>query len=172
VLDKAGLRQRMRAVRDEVGDHLLRSVQLWSAVADLAEFERAASVMAFKSFGSEPDTDPLFARLAAAGKRLLLPRVEASGIVVADGGSPLVASRFGVDEPSGPALDPGVVDLVIVPGLAFTRDGDRLGYGKGYYDMFLPKVGAASVGVCFEEQIVDEMPLAAHDVRVDRVITA
>jgi 5-formyltetrahydrofolate cyclo-ligase len=171
VLDKAALRQRMRQVRDGVGDHLVRSVELWRQVAELDAYGAASAVMAFKGFGGEPDTDPLFARLEADGKRLLLPRVEASGIVVADGGSPLLASRFGVQEPTGPALDPDVVELVIVPGLAFTPQGDRLGYGKGYYDMFLPKVAATSVGVCFLEQLVDEMPLAAHDVRVDRVIT-
>ncbi|HSB87568.1 MAG TPA: 5-formyltetrahydrofolate cyclo-ligase [Ilumatobacteraceae bacterium] len=172
MLDKAALRQRMRLVRDDVGDHLLRSVQLWAKVAALEEYQRATTVMAFVGFNSEPDTDPLFARLRTEGKRLVLPRVEASGIVAADGESPLLASKFGVQEPTGPALDVDALDLVIVPGLAFTRAGDRLGYGRGYYDMFLPKVAAPSVGVCFEDQIVDEMPLAAHDVRVDRVVSA
>ena len=79
--------------------------------------------MAFVGFNGEPDTDPLFARLAVEGKRLLLPRVEPSGIVAADGNSPLVASKFGVHEPTGPAVDLGEIDLVIVPGLAFTPAG-------------------------------------------------
>ena len=162
----------MKLVRAGIGDRLLRSVQLWAKVAELDEYSRAANVMAFVGFGDEPDTEPLFARLAVEGKRLLLPRVEASGIVVADGDSPRLASKFGVLEPTGPALDPAVIDLVIVPGLAFTRSGDRLGYGRAYYDMFLPNVAAPKVGVCFEEQIVDEMPLADHDVRVDVVISA
>lgn len=162
----------MRLARDTVGDHLLRSVQLWAQVAELDAYRAARTVMAFVGFKGEPDTDPLFARLDADGKRLLLPRVEASGIVAADGSSPHIVSKFGVHEPSGPPVDPRQIDLVIVPGLAFTREGDRLGYGRGYYDMFLPKVPAPSVGVCFEEQLVDEMPLAAHDVQVDRVIWA
>ena len=101
VIDKAALRQRMRMVRDMVEDHLMRSVQLWAKVAELPEYQRAKSVMAFVAFGGEPDTDPLFARLAVEGKRLVLPRVEATGIVPADGDSPLVASKFGVQEPSG-----------------------------------------------------------------------
>jgi 5-formyltetrahydrofolate cyclo-ligase len=172
VIDKAALRQRMRMVRDVVDDHLMRSVQLWAKVAELAEFQRAGSVMAFVGFGSEPDTDPLFARLSVEGKRLLLPRVEPEGIVPADGDWPLVASKFGVQEPTGPAVDVGEIDLVIVPGLAFTVDGDRLGYGRGYYDRFLPSLSAPSVGVCFTDQLVDEMPVAAHDVRVDMVVAA
>ena len=172
MIEKAALRTRMRMVRDMVDDHLMRSVQLWAKVAELDAYRRAASVMAFVAFKGEPDTDPLFARMAVDGKRLLLPRVESSGIVVADGTSPLVASNFGVREPTGPAIGLGEIDLVIVPGLAFTPAGDRLGYGQGYYDRFLPTVPAASVGVCFVDQLVDELPVTAHDVRVGTVISA
>ena len=162
----------MLLVRDVVGDHLLRSVQLWAKVAEMHEYQRAHSVMAFVGFKGEPDTDPLFARLAVDGKRLLLPRVEASGIVAADGNTPWVASKFGVQEPSGPAVGVDEIDLVIVPGLAFTLAGDRLGYGQGYYDRLLPTVSAPTVGVCFDDQLVDELPVAAHDVRVGAVISA
>ena len=172
VIEKAELRKRMRMVRDMVDDHLMRSVQLWAKMAELEEYRRANSVMAFVGFNGEPDTDPLFARLRVEGKRLLLPRVEPSGIVAADGDSPMTVSKFGVTEPSGPPVGLAEIDLVIVPGLAFTSAGDRLGYGQGYYDRFLPTVAALSVGVCFVEQLVDEMPLAAHDVRVAMVISS
>jgi 5-formyltetrahydrofolate cyclo-ligase len=172
MIEKAALRKRMRMVRDTVDDHLMRSVQLWAKVAELPEYVRANSVMAFVGFSGEPDTDPLLARLGVDGKRLLLPRVEATGIVPVDGDWPLVASKFGVLEPTGPAVDVSEIDLVIVPGLAFTLDGDRIGYGQGYYDRFLPTVGAPSVGVCFVDQLVDFMPLTEHDVRVDMVISA
>jgi 5-formyltetrahydrofolate cyclo-ligase len=172
MIDKAALRTRMRMVRDMVDDHLIRSVQLWAKVAELPDYIRANSVMAFVGFNGEPDTDPLLARLAVDGKRLLLPRVEPSGIVPADGDTPLVASKFGVQEPTGPAVDVGEIDFVIVPGLAFTVEGDRLGYGQGYYDRFLPTVSAPSVGVCFSDQLVDEMPTTTTDVRVDKVISA
>jgi len=159
-------------VRDMVDDHLMRSVQLWAKVAELPEYRRASSVMAFVGFSGEPDTDPLFARLTVEGKRLLLPRVEATGIVATDGDWPRVPSKFGVQEPTGPAVDLGEIDFVIVPGLAFTVAGDRLGHGQGYYDRFLPTVSAPTAGVCFSDQLVDEMPLSAHDVRVDTVISA
>ena len=172
MIDKAALRARMRMVRDTVEDHLMRSVQLWAKVAELHEYRQAHGVMAFVAFSGEPDTDPLFARLSVEGKRLFLPRVEATGIVPVDGDSPLVANKFGVQEPSGPPIDLDEIDFVIVPGLAFTSGGDRLGYGRGYYDRFLPTLSATSVGVCFTDQLVDEMPLADHDVRVDMVVSA
>lgn len=172
VIDKAALRTRMRMVRDTVEDHLMRSVQLWAKVAELQQYRQANSVMAFVAFSGEPDTDPLFARLSVEGKRLLLPRIEPAGIVPADGEWPLIASKFGVLEPSGPAVDVDEIDFVIVPGLAFTAAGDRLGYGRGYYDRFLPTLSATSAGVCFTDQLVDEMPLADHDVRVNIVVSA
>jgi 5-formyltetrahydrofolate cyclo-ligase len=159
-------------VRDMVDDHLMRSVQLWAKVAELDEYRRANSVMAFVGFSGEPDTDPLFARLSVEGKRLLLPRVDPSGIVAVDGEAPRVASKFGVSEPVGPPVDLSEIDFVIVPGLAFTVAGDRLGYGQGYYDRFLPTVSAPSVGVCFTEQLVDEMPLTEHDVQVGTVVSS
>ena len=172
MIDKAALRKNMRMVRDMVDDHLMRSVQLWAKVAELEHYERASTVMAFVGFNGEPDTDPLLARLMVEGKRLLLPRVEATGIVAVDGDSPMSTSTFGVTEPTGPAVDAGEIDFIIVPGLAFTVAGDRLGYGQGYYDRFLPTVSAPSVGVCFAEQLVDEMPVAQHDVRVGGVVWA
>jgi 5-formyltetrahydrofolate cyclo-ligase len=172
MIDKVALRKRMRMVRDMVDDHLMRSVQLWAKIAELDEYRRASSVMAFVGFSGEPDTDPLFARLRVEGKRLLLPRVETSGIVPVDGDAPMVVSNFGVSEPTGPPVDVDEIDFVIVPGLAFTVAGDRLGYGQGYYDRFLPTVSAPSVGVCFTDQLVDEMPLTERDVRVDMVVSA
>jgi 5-formyltetrahydrofolate cyclo-ligase len=170
--DKAALRRRMRMVRDLVDDRLVRSVQLWSAVAALPEYASAQCVMAFNGFTSEPDTDPLFARVAAEGKRLLLPRIDDGDIVVVDADGPMATSRIGVAEPQGPALPFALVDFVIVPGLAFTLAGDRLGYGAGHYDRFLSKVSVPNAGVCFAEQLVDELPVEAHDVRVQRVISA
>ncbi len=170
--DKATIRKRMRLVRDLVDDRLMRSVELWARVATLDEYQRAHTVMAFKGFKGEPDTDPLFARLAAEGKRLLLPRVNDGAIEVCDADGPMLASRIGVEEPQGPALPYDIVDFVIVPGLAFTPDGARLGYGGGFYDRFLPQLRAPNVGVCFAEQLLDELPVEPHDVRVQRVLSA
>ena len=87
-------------------------------------------------------------------------------------GDGLVAALFGLQEPSGPTVDPLAIDLVIVPGLAYTMSGYRLGYGGGNYDRFLPLTRAESIGVCFTEQIVDAVPLEPHDLPVDAVVVA
>ena len=162
----------MRLVRDLVDDHLIRSVQLWAAVAATPEYEAASSVMAFVGCKGEPDTDPFFARLAADGKRLLLPRVEDGTLAVCEGTGPMMVSAFGVSEPTGPPLPLSQVGFVIVPGLAFTVGGARLGYGAGFYDRLLPQLAVPNAGVCFIEQLVDELPTEPHDVMLQQVISA
>lgn len=170
--DKPALRRRMLMVRDLVDDKLMRSVELWAAVAATPQYAAAASVMAFVGSKGEPDTDPLFARLAADGKRLLLPRIDSGAIVVCAGDGEMAVSRFGIPEPTGPALPVGDIGFVLVPGLAFTVAGDRLGYGAGFYDRFLPTLSCLFAGVCFAEQLVDVLPVEPHDIRVQQVISA
>lgn len=172
MMDKPTLRRRMLLVRDLVDDHLIRSVLLWAAVAATPEYVAAHSVMAFVGCKGEPDTDPLFARIAADGKRLLLPRIEGGRLVVCEGTGPMAVSKFGVSEPTGPELPPSDVGFVIVPGLAFTPEGARLGYGAGFYDRFLAQLSVPNAGVCFTEQLVDELPLETHDIMVQQVISA
>jgi 5-formyltetrahydrofolate cyclo-ligase len=172
VSDKATLRRRMRLLRDLIDDRLLRSVQLWADLATLDEYAAATTVMAFVGVGGEPDTDALFARLAADGKVLVLPRASGDSLVPALPGSTLTTGPHGVPEPTGAAVDAGEVDLVVVPGLAFTTAGDRLGRGGGHYDRFLAGCPAPAIGVCFAEQLVDELPAEPHDVRLSRVLAA
>jgi 5-formyltetrahydrofolate cyclo-ligase len=83
-------------------------------------------------------------------------------------------------EVDGPSLrvqpgdvDPATLDVVVVPGLAFTPDGHRLGQGGGHYDRFLTRVrpGCLTIGVCFREQLVAELPVEAHDVPLTAVVT-
>jgi 5-formyltetrahydrofolate cyclo-ligase len=148
----------------------LRSLDIWSAIADLDEYRLAATVMAFSGMATEPDTDGLFGRLAHDGKTLVLPRLEAGGIVPALVGDGFTTGQFGIREPGGAAVDPMSIDVIIVPGVAFTLGCDRLGHGKAYYDRFLPTTRAHTVGACFSEQIVDDLPIEAHDVRLDRVV--
>lgn len=87
--------------------------------------------------------------------------------------SELVLGRFGIREPApGPRL--GQLDLIVVPGLAFTEEGGRLGRGAGFYDRFLSKISrnTVKIGVCFEFQRVSEIPHECYDMKMDAVIYA
>lgn len=162
----------MRQACELVDDRTLRSVTLWARIAELPQYSTAHTVMAFASMPSEPDTDGLFARLERDGKVMVLPRIVGDALEPALVGDGTRAAVWGIREPQGPAVDPVSIDLVIVPGVAFTLAGGRLGHGKAYYDRFLPRTRAFTVGACFDEQVVDELPLEPHDVLLDLVISA
>ena len=112
----------------------------------------------------------------SAVKRSVVPRVEGDAMrFYRYDPQTLRPGAFGIAEP-GPeaqACDPSEIDLVIVPGTAFTSAGVRCGRGRGYYDKYLaqPGVHAVKVGVCFAHQLVGELPAEPHDVAMDYLIT-
>ena len=81
------------------------------------------------------------------------------------------SASFQIQEPLSDEVYQGPIDLAIVPGVAFTKGGDRLGYGGGYYDKFLKEHNCQKMGICFESQIVEEIPTEKNDIRMDTVIT-
>ena len=94
--------------------------------------------------------------------------------VVATPGAAMTETSFGAMEPAGGrVLDVAELDLVVVPGVAFDRSCDRVGYGGGYYDRLLEKRrdGAAAIAIAFALQIVDRVPIGAIDRRIDGVVT-
>ena len=156
-------RQRLRA-----------SAAIFSAVERLPEFRAARTVAVFAALPDEPATDEVLARWAST-RRVVLPRVEGDAMrFYACRPDALVFGAFGILEPQGERPCPaGEIDLVVCPGVAFTADGRRLGRGRGYYDRYLgdPTVRGFRVGVCYAHQLVDDLPVEPHDVRMDRVIT-
>ena len=156
-------RQRLRA-----------SAAIFSAVERLPEFRTARTVAVFAALPDEPATDEVLARWAST-RRVVLPRVEGDAMrFYACRPDALVFGAFGILEPQGERPCPaGEIDLVVCPGVAFTADGRRLGRGRGYYDRYLgdPAFRGFRVGVCYAHQLVDDLPVEPHDVRMDRVIT-
>jgi 5-formyltetrahydrofolate cyclo-ligase len=146
----------------------------WSPVRD------AATVAAYVSVGSEPGTGLLLDALVGAGKRVLVP------VVLPDldldwtlytGRDDLAPAVRGLLEPTGPRLGVdavGGVDVVLVPGLAVSPSGERLGQGGGCYDRALTRVSAGTpvAVVLFDDEVGLAVPTDAHDVRVGFALTA
>jgi 5-formyltetrahydrofolate cyclo-ligase len=175
---KRALRREIIARRDALPERhrAAASVAITDRLAALPEYRAAGSAMAFWSFGSEVDTGPLIERLMAEGKTVALPRIEGSDVVPVAfvPGDPTTETSFGALEPAGGrVLDPAELDLVIVPGVAFDRSGDRVGYGAGYYDRFLRRTRpeVPSVAIAFAIQVVPEVPAGRTDRRVDAIVT-
>lgn len=170
------LRKRMRQLNRAVSaaDRSAAGERLCCRVEALPEFAAARCVALFAALSDEPDTRPMLERWAA-GRRIVLPRVEGDAMRFYDyDPASLRSGAFGIDEPQqGEACDPADIDLVIVPGVAFTASGARLGRGRGYYDRYLsqPAFRAFRVGVCYAHQIVDALPVEPHDIPMHRVVT-
>jgi 5-formyltetrahydrofolate cyclo-ligase len=177
---KRDVRRAVLAERDALGDaeRVARSTAIHDRVLDLPEVEDAATVMLFWSFGSEVSTPPLIERLHARGVRIALPRIRGSQeleVVAYEPGDPLRETSFGAREPTdGAVLDPGSIDLVVTPGVAFDPIGRRIGYGGGFYDRFLlsARSDALRVGLAFDLQVLDaDLPAGAFDLGVDLIVT-
>jgi 5-formyltetrahydrofolate cyclo-ligase len=108
-------------------------------------------------------------------KRIVLPVVVGDDLELRPygGQSSMAPGAYGILEPVTPLFtDYDSIDLAVVPGVAFTADGCRLGRGKGYYDRLLPRLKATKLGLCFPFQIVPHIPCDEHDVLMDAVVTA
>ena len=180
---KAELRRTVLARRDalDAGTRTALSATIFGKVLALDALGKAATVLAYCSFGSEPDTTGFLGAVLARGKRLVLPRVDraARGLVlhrVRDPATQLRPGTWGIREPA-PAACPPVeareVEFILVPGVAFDAGGGRLGYGGGYYDRLIGSVppGSPLVAAAFEVQLVERVPMGSHDRRVDRIVT-
>lgn len=175
---KRGLRRRVIEARDALSSaaRAERSVRIADRVLSLPELGGARTVMAFWSFGSEVETAPLIERLHARGVRVVLPRVEGGDVVavVYETGDEVLATAFGAMEPTGTEIVvPDEVDLVIAPGVAFDREGNRVGYGGGFYDRFLSRTrpGVPAIAIAFALQVVSEVPHGPADRRVHAIVT-
>ncbi len=134
----------------------------------------ANTLLMFCPHKGEPNIMPLFSWVLQRGKRLLLPRVEGKDLklIRVEDDTSLSPGAFCILEPSGgEEVRPEEVDLSLVPGVAFDREGYRIGYGKGYYDRLLERLGGLKLGVCYEFQVLEEVPRDDWDMPVDLVVT-
>lgn len=145
---KRSLRRDMRAIRRALPDQAERSDRIWATVRPIAAVREAATVMVFESVPGEPVTAPFVEWCRSQGKAVAFPEDD-------------------------PPVSPNLIDVVIVPGTAFTRAGDRLGQGGGWYDRFLARIrdDCVSIGVGFAPQLIDQLPVEPHDVQLDLVVT-
>lgn len=176
--DKRALRKRILTLRDALDPDTRnqRSTAVRDRLMALDVYRAARTVHLFVPFRSELDTRPLLTELWARGARAVLPRVAPDcqlDHLIVRGWEELEPGAYDIPEPVAAcrAVDPGQVDLICVPGVAFDGDGGRLGYGGGFYDRFLGACPAPRVALAFDLQIVEAVPREAHDLKVDAIVT-
>ena len=180
---KRAIRARMRSLRQALpsSSHASRSALICDSVLATPEYASARSLALFVPIGSEVAISPIDAAARAQERRVYYPFMDpkpggfSTGFrLVADLGSLVDRGRGFLEPPEQlPVAQRGDVDLVVVPALAVSAQGQRLGYGSGFYDATLPDVcpPAQALAVAFDFQLIGELPSEEHDFKVHTIIT-
>lgn len=181
---KQSIRQSIIALRDRLPaqERARLSRAITDGICSLPAYEAATTVLGYLNFGAEMAAEDWVRRALADGKRVLLPRVNRASrhldlYQVQDLARDVAPGLWGIREPivdrCGREEAAGRVDFVLLPGVAFTRDGARLGYGGGFYDRLLARLPdrPALVAGAFGLQVLAELPQEATDRKVEWLVT-
>ncbi len=186
---KKSLRAKLLRTRDSIPPELKarKETAIIKRLFALDVFQKAKSLLLYASFRSEVDTTGCLSDIIKLGKRLILPAVDSGRreltLYEVQDISELTPGYMEIPEPGireNRQVTLGDIDLIIVPGAGFDSEGNRLGYGGGYYDRLLGnesgqglKTGRRimTIALAFEEQIIEKIPAEPHDIRVDMIIT-
>jgi 5-formyltetrahydrofolate cyclo-ligase len=174
---KSQLRQQCRKIRASLGeeDRALASQIICTHLESWPAFQQSRSILTYMPIKGEVDLTPLLERHPE--KKWLLPRIipEENHRMAFHTYDPdqLVRHQFGMAEPAAdlPEIEPSEIQLVLVPGLAYDRQGWRLGYGGGYYDRFHMSFAGTSIGITFQALFLDTVPHGRFDVPVEWILT-
>ena len=178
------LRKKILALRDGLtdSDREEKSALIQEKILAFKEVETARNIFIYANFRSEVETMALIAELMKKKKIISIPKTYTAenrmdAIRIEDLTADLTPGYCDIPEPKEELLESNVtepqnIDIVILPGSVFDERGGRMGYGGGYYDRFVEKIPfAIRIGLAFEEQVVNEVPLQPHDELVDFIVT-
>lgn len=171
---RADMRAKRRALTAENVSEM--SAQIRKQLMSLDIIKNAETVCIFLSAFKEPDTFEIVRALTAASKRVVVPITDEENVTLSlgyiDSTDDLTRGAYGIYEPSviRPA-NSDELDVIVVPALAFDRHGNRLGFGMGYYDRLLASNGCPKIGLCYDFQLLDEIPAEPHDIAMNFIIT-
>lgn len=173
-MEKSDIRRKIRNMRTMLLENEKNDAaeQVFALLEKTAAFMLADKILMYHSLPDELPTHS-FLNKWKDRKRFYLPRVNGVNLdILPYDETRLELGSFHIEEPTGnDTLDPAEIELVVVPAVAYDRNGNRLGRGKGFYDRLLATTKATKVGVGYEFQIVDEIPAEQHDVPMDMIVT-
>ena len=171
-LRKMILEQRRQLPEEEV---YALSAQICNKVKELQEYKEAEDICLYMPANNEVDLTLLIEDAWKAGKNVWLPKTSGRRMdfFKFDSATPLSEGAYKILEPvSDVMLDPDENTLILMPGVAFSMEGGRIGYGKGYYDIYLEQhYMSKKIAVGYDFQIVEELPIEEHDVKPDFIIS-
>lgn len=177
-MTKSDLRKQSLLKRNGISDKLKKDTAISNNLFSFTPFQEAETVLVYVSSKGEADTKSIISYCFENNKKVAVPYCKDKDgnmeFYLIDSFDCLHYGCFGINEPDinkCVKLTDFSNSLIIVPGLSFDLNGNRLGYGKGYYDRFLKNYAFISVGLCYNSLIADEVPDEKYDMRVDYLIT-
>jgi len=146
------------------------------SIESLPEFQKAKKILIYMAINGEVDTTDLFEKYKEE-KQFILPRVNIENTTLTlyhiKSLEDLEKGTFRIPEPSQDLekVKPEEIDLAIIPGIAFAKNGHRIGYGGGFYDKLLKKINCPTIGIAYEFQIIETIPTEDHDEKTNILIT-
>ena len=176
-MDKAEVRKRIRELKRAVpaAEKQRRSNVIMHRLEHNVDFAAAQVALLYWSMADEVQTHDFVNRWYKE-KTILLPCVQGDNLLLRQYTGPqcmVSGEQFGIGEPTGPVWDDlNAIQLIAVPGVAFDKDGNRMGRGRGFYDRLLKQApNATKIGLAFDFQMLDAIPTEPHDVCMDHVLT-
>ncbi len=182
-MDKKILRKEIIKNRDllDLSQRELNDKLIYKNLLSENILETHENIFCYVNFGSEINTIPIMEYILNQGKNLYVPYIDKETntmklTLINNLNSDLEPGYYGIPEPKDDLkkdIDNNIIDLVITPGLAFTREKYRMGYGGGFYDRFFASLNKSPLKVALANdfQIVDELPIEVYDIPVDIIIT-
>lgn len=178
-IEKKSLRKKYKIIRENIEDKKIKSDIIFKNIIQTTEYKNAKIIAAYSSFGDEVDTLNLIEYSIKLNKIIALPRIIDNNLKfyrIYSLEDKMKKNKFGINEPIEDEenyIEDKEIDLVIIPGLCFDVNKNRLGFGRGFYDRFLESKNFKSIAICFEEQVIKEkiIPTTDKDIKVNKIIT-
>lgn len=182
--DKEKLRKKYLNIRKKIYENYgqKKSDEIKLNLFELKNIKKAKNIMVYISYRSEVVTDDITDELLVAEKNIYVPycivdEKKMKIVKISNPAQDLETGAYGILEPRKnlreEEVSPEKLDIVVVPAVAFSDDGYRVGYGGGYYDRFLGKLSSetTTIGITYDELLFDELPREEHDLPVDMIVT-
>ncbi|MBT5017226.1 MAG: 5-formyltetrahydrofolate cyclo-ligase [Planctomicrobium sp.] len=179
---KKRLRTQLSKLRREQQDKDKLSAKLFERLTDLSEFSDTATTLYYVDVRNEVRTKPFLEEQLNSSLKVVVPYCDEGSLSLVElrDFTELAEGAYGILEPieqlkydQNRAVHPSSIDIALIPGLGFDTAGGRLGHGKGYYDRLLPMLreDCLRIGIAFDCQLVESIPLDAHDQQMDIILT-